>query len=486
MDEIILRFPHLAEQIFRELDNKSVAKCRDTNRLWQAIINRDKSYKQRITKMIEDSKKKAKQHYYKIKGFTPLHLAALNGQTQMVMDLIDRQGEKNPSEKFQELTPLHLAARAGFSSVCHIIIKNIDLENINPKDKRGVTPLHLAAKSGLFSVCKLIIDNVRDKNPKDHHGRTPLHHATDHHCEYIIANENRNPKADFEKTPFHLATTFESICHLIIENIETDDMNPMSSHKYGTTPLHLAVSSGLSSVAKLIIDKVSDKNPKDFRGNTPLHHAASNGQVDVCQYIFEKVQDKNPINKDGETPLHFAAQSGQLATFKVLMANIQDMNIETKSGHTPLHSAAIGGHLEVYKYISEYIDANNSGTNQLSKNTDMKRTPLHLAASGGHMEICKFIMGNLIDKNPKSTDDGWTPLHCAASRGQLKVCQLLMKHIYNKNPEANDGTTPLQLAAKSGSKCTIKWFNDVMKKFIIPTNQGFAPNYPSAKKIKFN
>ena len=35
MDEIILRFPHLAEQIFSELDNKSVAKCRDTNRLWQ-------------------------------------------------------------------------------------------------------------------------------------------------------------------------------------------------------------------------------------------------------------------------------------------------------------------------------------------------------------------------------------------------------------------------------------------------------------------
>ena len=92
MDEIILRFPHLAEQIFSELDNKSVAKCRDTNRLWQDIINREKSYKQRITKMIEESKKKAKQHYYIkiIKGFTPLHWAAFNGQTQMVMDLIDR------------------------------------------------------------------------------------------------------------------------------------------------------------------------------------------------------------------------------------------------------------------------------------------------------------------------------------------------------------------------------------------------------------
>ena len=49
------------------------------------------------------------------------------------------------------------------SDMCHLIIKNIDLENVNPKDKRGVTLLHLAAKSGLFSVCKLIIDNNMDK-----------------------------------------------------------------------------------------------------------------------------------------------------------------------------------------------------------------------------------------------------------------------------------------------------------------------------------
>ena len=64
MDEIILRFPHLAEQIFSELDNKSLAKCRETDRSWQDVINVEKSYKQRIKKMIEESKKKARTHYY--------------------------------------------------------------------------------------------------------------------------------------------------------------------------------------------------------------------------------------------------------------------------------------------------------------------------------------------------------------------------------------------------------------------------------------
>ena len=53
-----------------------------------------------------------------IKGFTPLHLAALTGQTQMVMDLMNGVVDKNPSEKLERVTPLHLAASAGFASVC--------------------------------------------------------------------------------------------------------------------------------------------------------------------------------------------------------------------------------------------------------------------------------------------------------------------------------------------------------------------------------
>ena len=103
MEHLHFRFPHLAEQIFSELDNKSLAKCRETDRSWQDVINSEKSYKQRIKKMIEESKKKARNHYYQktIKGFTPLHLAAITGQTQMVMDLINRENDINPSKSYR-------------------------------------------------------------------------------------------------------------------------------------------------------------------------------------------------------------------------------------------------------------------------------------------------------------------------------------------------------------------------------------------------
>ena len=43
MEEIILRFPHLAEKIFEKLTNEGLAKSREVERLWQKFID-EKNY----------------------------------------------------------------------------------------------------------------------------------------------------------------------------------------------------------------------------------------------------------------------------------------------------------------------------------------------------------------------------------------------------------------------------------------------------------
>ena len=40
------------------------------------------------------------------------------------------------------------------------------------------------------------------------------------------------------------------------------------------TPLHFAIMGGQLEVYKLIMDEVTDKNPKDYYGDTPLHVSA--------------------------------------------------------------------------------------------------------------------------------------------------------------------------------------------------------------------
>ena len=48
---------------------------------------------------------------------------------------------------------------------------------------------------------------------------------------------------------------------------------------YGRTPLHYAAEAGHLNVVKYILDRISDKNPKDTEGRTPLHFAARRGHV---------------------------------------------------------------------------------------------------------------------------------------------------------------------------------------------------------------
>ena len=42
MDEILLRFPHLGEQIFQSLDLENLSNCWEVSKFWWDFINNDK------------------------------------------------------------------------------------------------------------------------------------------------------------------------------------------------------------------------------------------------------------------------------------------------------------------------------------------------------------------------------------------------------------------------------------------------------------
>ena len=55
MNEIILRFPDLAKRIFNQLDNESLAKCKNVSRSWSSYMNRDISFWKRIIQKYIDN-----------------------------------------------------------------------------------------------------------------------------------------------------------------------------------------------------------------------------------------------------------------------------------------------------------------------------------------------------------------------------------------------------------------------------------------------
>jgi len=103
-------------------------------------------------------------------GWTGLHYAAANGHAEVVKLILPILQEKNPAAK-DGWTPLHIAAHQGHVEVVNLILPI--LQEKNPADKIGLTPLHGAAAEGHVEVVRLIIETGTDKNPKNKKGRTP-------------------------------------------------------------------------------------------------------------------------------------------------------------------------------------------------------------------------------------------------------------------------------------------------------------------------
>ena len=160
MEEVLLRFPHLGEQIFKKLLNKNLLKCMNVSKTWYHFISKENFYKLRVK--YENGQKNVDRF-----GKTPLHKAAEDGDLSKCITIINNVENKNPAN-FIGKTPLHFAARFGHLDVCRFIIENV-LDK-NPAANDGQTPLHLAAMYGRLEICRLIVDNVEDKNPANNDG----------------------------------------------------------------------------------------------------------------------------------------------------------------------------------------------------------------------------------------------------------------------------------------------------------------------------
>jgi ankyrin repeat protein len=310
MEEAFLRFPHLSENIFDSLDNKSLADCKEVSKSWYFYLDTQKFLQIRIIKNVEetieriqkidfrgwphkpwtdiDSKSmmenakngqfdlanrkimmKIKECYNCDTRKSAFHNAAVLGHFNVVKYIMDRAEDKNPADWGGD-TPLHEAAIQG-----HLA---------------GDTPLHEAAIRGHLAIVKYMMDNINDKSPKNCYGKTPLHYA-----------------ATWKIWLAHVDACIRKyeVFKYIFENV--DEKNPEDLE--GITPLHLAAKHPTTNFVKYIMNNIGDISPKDHNGKTPLHFAASSEQLFVFEYILEKVDEKNPRDNDGKTPLDLLPDS---------------------------------------------------------------------------------------------------------------------------------------------------------------------------------
>ena len=123
MEEVHLRFSHLAEKIYGGLDNQSLVKCKEVSSQWNHFLKNNKAYNWQVIKGYtkcsdELMKKLAKNAEDAIQITTDLH------------DIFKKfpRGTRQSSRFLEPLSfrisPLHVAAENGYLKAYRLIMEN--------------------------------------------------------------------------------------------------------------------------------------------------------------------------------------------------------------------------------------------------------------------------------------------------------------------------------------------------------------------------
>ncbi|XP_042777347.1 caskin-1 [Panthera leo] len=228
------------------------------------------------------STKKINVNFQDPDGFSALHHAALNGNTELITLLLEAQAAVDIKDN-KGMRPLHYAAWQGRKEPMKLVLKAGSAVNI-PSDE-GHIPLHLAAQHGHYDVSEMLLQHQSNPCMVDNSGKTPLDLA----CEFgrvgvvqLLLNSN--------------------MCAALLEPRPGDTTDPN-----GTSPLHLAAKNGHIDIIRLLLQAGIDIN-RQTKSGTALHEAALCGKTEVVRLLLDNGINAHVRNTYSQTALDIVHQ----------------------------------------------------------------------------------------------------------------------------------------------------------------------------------
>lgn len=381
-------------------------------------------------------------------GDTALHLAAKGGNEnneKIIKCLLDDDRVDVDALNDDNDTALHLAASQGNTAIVKLLLTKgakVDIQNDNKE-----TPLHLAVSEGQEEVVKLLIDHGADINATDSLANTPLHLAVQNgnfNVFKLLAERKANLAVvnGDKRTLLHLAAKEGNTA--VVELLLKNNVSVDARDEKGLTALHLAAINGHEGIVKQLLDKGAYVDQPDKDGDTPLHLAADNGETEIVKLLLRSKADIAAINRRRHTALHLAVMNENTDTVKSLIESGANAKVIDYQGNTPLHLAAEGNNSNIFKLLAPSQE-------DLAAVNQKKRTVLHLAAMHGNIEVVNLLLElnaslAAIDKR------GLTPLHLAALNGHVDIAKLFLDKNADINKVDFDGDTALHVAAGKAEK----------------------------------
>ena len=141
-------FSHITEQIFEQLDKKTVTKCREVSKSWQEFIDQKNFSWIRVINIPTILKNEDKY----------MHLAAKVGQIELFNNIFESEEIKDPAN-IAGITPFHIASSCGHLKLVEILIAKsaTKIIDIGVKDKQNWTAVHYAYSNGHSKTAELLI-----------------------------------------------------------------------------------------------------------------------------------------------------------------------------------------------------------------------------------------------------------------------------------------------------------------------------------------
>ena len=233
-----------------------------------------------------------------IEGWTPLMLAAQNGNVRIAELLISECGKVNAKNN-DGWTPLMLAVQNGHKKMVNSLLNyNPDLE-IKTTDEMKTTALGVAVAKGHIEIVENLLKKGADVNAKDAQNNTAIFTAIED-CDVDMVDVLLNYNPDlmvcdvYGNTPLIKAATSEYYDVKIVEMLLNKGVDVNARSNFGQTALMGAAERGHFEKVKMLVENGADISIKGWHGRTALNLARNYGVGErrkVVEYL-EKIRDE--------------------------------------------------------------------------------------------------------------------------------------------------------------------------------------------------
>lgn len=178
--EYALKFSSLGKEKFmkvhehvkarQEADRRSL----EGNKLLAAVLAKDLAAVRQAIKDGADLEARAPIMNNFDDGYTPLLIAAREGQAEIVRELLAAGADANATDPVFQAVPLHKATYHGHLAVTELLAAHPGIDLNFQGASNGYTPLHDALWHGYDACAKVLIDAGADLNVRAHDGTDAL------------------------------------------------------------------------------------------------------------------------------------------------------------------------------------------------------------------------------------------------------------------------------------------------------------------------